>query len=84
MPFLHIIWDLENDPKGNVRHIAEHGVSSAEVVEVLQRPISYKTSRSTGRPVVVGTTSSGRTILVVYEEIDEDTAYPVTAYALED
>jgi len=27
---------------------------------------------------------TGRTILVVYDEIDEDTLYPVTAYDLED
>ncbi len=36
------------------------------------------------RPVAIGTTGTGRTILVVYEEIDEDTIYPVTAYDLED
>jgi hypothetical protein len=26
LPPLHVIWDLENDPAGNVQHIAEHGV----------------------------------------------------------
>ena len=36
--------------------------------------------RSFGRPVVFGDTSTGRHLMVVYEEIDADTVYPVTAY----
>lgn len=82
--FLHLIWDLDDDPQGNVQHIAEHGITKAEVVEVLARPETREESRSSGRPVVIGATSTGRTILVVYDEIDEDTVYPVTAYDLED
>ena len=82
--FLHLIWDLDDDPQGNVQHIAEHGITKAEVVEVLGRPETREESQSSGRPVAIGTTSTGRTILVVYEEIDEDTVYPVTAYDLED
>src|SRR5262249_9610746 len=35
MAALHFIWDLEDDPEGNVRHIAEHGVTPEEVEEVL-------------------------------------------------
>ena len=82
--FLHLIWDLDDDLQGNVQHIAQHGITKAEVVEVLGRPETREESRSSGRPVAIGTTSTGRTILVVYEEIDEDTVYPVTAYDLED
>ncbi len=82
--FLHLIWDLDDDPQGNVQHIAEHGITKAEVVEVLGRPETREESRSSGRPVAIGATSTGRTILVVYEDIDEDTVYPVTAYDLED
>jgi len=84
MPLLHVIWDLDDDPEGNVQHIAEHGITKAEVVEVLNRPEAYEVSRSSGRPVAIGTTGSGRTILVVFEQIDEDTVYPVTAYDVED
>lgn len=51
---------------------------------MLGSPETREESRSSGRPVAIGTTSTGRTILVVYEEIDEDTVYPVTAYDLED
>jgi hypothetical protein len=36
---LDIIWELEDDPEGNVRHIAEHGISQDEVAEVLAEPI---------------------------------------------
>ena len=37
-------------------------------------------SRSSGRPIVFGDTSTGRHLLVVYDEIDDATVYPVTAY----
>ena len=84
MSYLRVIWDLDDDPHGNVQHIAEHDISKAEVVEVLNQPETFEQSRSNGRPVAIGTTSSGRTILVVFDEIDEDTAYPVTAFDLED
>jgi uncharacterized DUF497 family protein len=82
MSYLHVLWDLDEDPEGNVQHIAEHGITKAEVVEVLDRPETEETSRSSDRPVAIGTTSTGRTILVVYDEIDEDTLYPVTAFEL--
>lgn len=70
--------------RGNVQHIAEHGITKAEVLEVLAQPEAREQSRSSGRPVAIGATSTGRTILVVYDEIDDDTVYPVTAYDLED
>jgi hypothetical protein len=38
------------------------------------------TSRPSGRPVIFGDTRAGRHLMVVYEEIDTDTVYPVTAY----
>jgi DNA-binding XRE family transcriptional regulator len=31
-----IIWDLEDDPNGNVQHCADHGITKDEVEEVLQ------------------------------------------------
>jgi hypothetical protein len=30
-----VIWDLEDDPQGNIQHIAEHDVTPEEVEEVL-------------------------------------------------
>jgi uncharacterized DUF497 family protein len=83
IPPFRILWDLDDDPDGNVRHIAEHGVTKDEVEEVLTRPECFDVSRSSGRDVAIGTTSAGRSLLVVYEEIDEVTIYPVTAYDIE-
>ena len=33
-----IIWDLEDDPDGNVQHLREHDVSIEEAEEVLLGP----------------------------------------------
>jgi hypothetical protein len=41
-------------------------------------------SRSSGLPIVFGFTPDGKYILVVYEQIDEVTVYPVTAYDVEE
>lgn len=80
MTFHAIIWDLDDDPDGNVHHCAEHGVTKDEVEEVLQNASDADVSRSSGRPVVFGDTSSGRHLMVVYEEVDADCVYPITAY----
>ena len=83
MRLTRVIWDLDDDPEGNVQHIAEHDIVKEEVEEVLDNPAGIETSRSSGRPIAFGETSTGRLIAVVYEEIDEDTVYPVTAYEVE-
>ena len=80
MPFDSVVWDLDDDPEGNVQHCAQHGVSKDEVEDVLQNAIDHDVSRSSGRPMVFGDTSTGRHLVVVYEEIDEYAVYPVTAY----
>ena len=80
MSFNSIIWDLDDDPAGNVQHCADHGVSKEEFEEVIQNATDADISRSSGRPVVFGDTSAGRHLMVAYEEIDSDTVYPVTAY----
>lgn len=80
MFFASIVWDLDDDLNGNVQHCAEHGVTKDEVEEAIANPIDDDVSRSSGRPVLFGETSSGRHLMIVYEEIDDDTIYPVTAY----
>ena len=78
-----IIWDLEDDPDGNVEHIREHDVSIEEAEEVLLDSRSSRAlSRSSGLPTVFGWTSTGRYLAVVYELVDDDplTLRPVTAY----
>ena len=80
MPFGSIIWDLDDDPDGNVQHCAAHGITKEEVEDVLQNPWDADLSRSSGLPVVFGDTSTGRHLIVAYEQIDDDSVYPVTPY----
>jgi uncharacterized DUF497 family protein len=78
-----IIWDLPDEPEGNVQHLREHDVSIEEAEEVLLDPESSRAvSRTSGLPTAFGWTSSGRHLAVVYELVDEDplTFRPVTAY----
>jgi len=83
MGFRCTYWDLGDDPRGNVQHIAEHDVTKEEVEEVLKHPEGTEKSRSSGRFIAFGETSTGRLIAVVYDEVDEDAVYPVTAYEVE-
>jgi hypothetical protein len=76
-----IIWD--DEPDGNVEHVAEHGLTPEEVDEVLLNdllPVSH--SDRTDRPCKFGHTSTGKHIIVIWDEIDNDPdlIYPVTAY----
>ena len=84
MPLIDAIWDLPDDPGGNVQHIAEHGLTPIDVEYVLNHPQPRRTSRSSGRPMVFGLTPSRETIAVVFEEIDDSTVYPITAYLVKE
>lgn len=78
-----IIWDLEDEPGGNVQHLREHDVTTEEAEEVLLDPQSSRAvSRTSGLPTAFGWTSTGRHLAVVYELVDDDplTFRPVTAY----
>ncbi len=82
MAWLHIFWDLE--PGGNAEHVADHGLDMDEVEHVLRNPRQHGVSRRTGRPMIFGYTPAGEYIAVVYEELDEHTVYPLTAFPIED
>jgi uncharacterized DUF497 family protein len=84
MDYLRILWDGPDDPEGNVQHIAEHGLSIDEVEEVLVSPSSEGLSKSTGRPVAWGYTQEGLYLIVVYEQVDEETIRVVTAYEVDE
>jgi hypothetical protein len=73
------IWDLDDDPDGNVSHCAEHRVTKEEVEEVFHQFEDIDIRRSSGRPVLFGDTSAGRYLIVVYEIVDEDSVYLITA-----
>jgi len=79
--FVQVIWD--DEPGQNVEHIAEHGLTPDEVDEVLLDdtiPTAY--SNSSGRPCKFGSASTGKYIIVVWHEVEEDprVIYPETAY----
>ncbi len=77
----NVIWDLPDDPDGNVQHVAEHGLTEDEVEDVLlDQSLAIESSKSSGRPLRQGWTTTGKFIAVVWEEIDADTVRPVTAY----
>jgi uncharacterized DUF497 family protein len=82
MPWLRVFWDLE--PGGNADHVADHGLDIDEVEHVLKNPTEYSTSRRSGRPMIFGYTPAGEYIAVVYEELDEETVYPLTAFPIKD
>jgi hypothetical protein len=55
-------------------------LSIEDVEEVLENPTSEGTSASIGRPCVWGHTLEGMYVIVVYDQIDEDTIRVRTAY----
>lgn len=83
MAAVDFVWDLPNDPDGNVQHIAEHDVTVEEAEEVVRQSCeSAEVSRSSGRPTVFGWTGTGKYLAVVFEWIDPDqpSVYVVTAF----
>ena len=75
-----IVWDLDDDEEGNVQHIAQHGIEKDDVAHAFDDPVGFDTSDSSKRPMVFGYTIDDRYIAVIYEQIDEGTVYPVTAF----
>lgn len=75
---MQIIWN--DEPGGNIEHVEEHGLDVDDVEHVLLNYESRGTSRASGLPCVFGYTPGGEYIMVVFEEPDTDTIYPVTAY----
>lgn len=78
MKWTHVVWDPTAG--GNVEHVEENDLTTDDVDHVLENPDSSGVSKSSGRPCVFGRTPDGRYIVVVYEEADESTVIPVTAY----
>jgi hypothetical protein len=85
-----ILWDDEDDPEGNVRHIIGPGeITIAEVEDVLNDHTGrVELSDHSGNPIVFGSTSTGKRIAVVFTFEDDPeliivrpkTTYPVPEY----
>ena len=59
---------------------AEHDLTPEDIEPIVLNPDRLSVSRSSGRPIAFGFTDNGREIAVVYEQIDEYTVYPITAF----
>jgi hypothetical protein len=83
----HVIWDLPDEPDGNIAHIAEHGFTPEDIEDVLFDPESETAiSRSSGHQITFGHTADGRYIAVVWEHVMDDplTMRPITAYEVDE
>ncbi len=80
MRYSRFFWDNDDDPDGNVQHVAEHDLTVEDIEEVLVAPVSEGHSSSSGLPAVWGYVPDGRFIIVVFEGIDDDTIRVITAY----
>ncbi len=83
MDDIHILWDLEDDPEGNVQHIQLHGITMDEVEDVLlDRDSQTAVSKSSGEPITFGYTAAHRYLAVVWEHVLDEplTMRPITAY----
>ena len=74
MKYFRIFWDADpDDPNGKrTNTLPSTDWSIEDVEEVLANPTSEGTSESSGRPCVWGYTLESVYIIVVYDEIDED------------
>ncbi|WP_437193556.1 hypothetical protein [Planctomicrobium sp. SH527] len=76
-----ILWDMEDDPRGNVQHILLHGITVADYENALMNAVDFTMKEAyPGQEVAIGPNLNGRLIGAVYEVISEDQIYPVTAY----
>lgn len=65
------LWDDDDDPNGNVAHIAAHGVTPTEAEDAILDPsrVPATARRVFGqqrRRAIVGATRNGRILLVIY------------------
>jgi uncharacterized DUF497 family protein len=79
VPFYFFVWNEQIE-----EHLAGHGVTPDEFEEVVCDPDEVDQSRSSGRPIAYGETSTGKYLACVYELLDDTTVLPVTAYEVED
>lgn len=79
---MQVIWNFE--PDENVAHIEQHGLTIEDVEFVLENYQAATVSRSSQRPCVFGYTPDGVYVIVVFDRIDDDTIYPITAYEVDE
>ena len=75
MPYYEFQWTDEIE-----KHLEEHGITPEDFMCVARNPVKTGESRSSGLPAAWGYTPDGSLIIVIYEQLDELTLLPVTAY----
>ena len=78
MPHVFFVWNDEL-----IEYLGQHGVTQDEFEEVVLNSREVEVSRSSGRPIVFGPTSTGKYLACVFEYVDKDTIVPVTAYEVD-
>jgi uncharacterized DUF497 family protein len=63
--------------------MGSHGVSPEEFEQVVCNPDFVDVSRTTGRPIAFGITPGGRYLACIYELLDDETVYAITAFDAE-
>ncbi|HEX6987653.1 MAG TPA: hypothetical protein VF170_19900 [Planctomycetaceae bacterium] len=76
------LWDLDDDPRGNVEKLRQHGLTPEDAMYVIEGVgrDEIDASRSSDRPIVFGETEDGRFVAVVFEWADDDLIYVVTGF----
>jgi hypothetical protein len=70
------------DPATGVPHVYNHGVDESEVLDVLEGPSEDRPGRE-GARVVIGRTSGGRFLRIIYvPDPEPDSVFVITAYEL--
>ncbi len=81
---IQVIWDLDDDPNGNVQHIPiNEYLTKDDVQHAVDNATWYGNSRTSERQRLIGPAENGLPLVLIYEQVDEDTMYPVTAYYIE-
>lgn len=78
MPYYFFQWDDEAE-----QHIADYGITKPEFEEVVMSPDEIRISRSSGRPIAFGPTTTDKYLACIYEWFDDMTVYPITAYEID-
>jgi uncharacterized DUF497 family protein len=78
MPHVLFVWNDEL-----IEYIGRHGVTQDEFEEVVLSSEELVSSRSSGRPIAFGPTSTGKYLACVFEYLDQDQVIPVTAYEVD-
>lgn len=75
MAWLEYLWTPEAEKK-----LAEHGLTTDDFEHVMASNNRFVKSKTSDRLIRRGQTEAGDWIVCVYEEIDDITVMPITAY----